>query len=241
MTFHGPRGSLFGPPVIPGAFPFRAEISAIGRLPGSTKHKTIHNMKTKLINTILLLTLTVALARPASAQTTTNLVTILTNAPVPPSSPAPLPTLPASFFATIQSYLTSVDTNFTWVSNRLEAAAGGDYQGGVQWASYVSGQLDLGRWDLESKIRNVGLGGALESIEAGGGYTLIQDGSLKIQGSLLAGYDFTRHLALVEPQAVLKKKTTRNTYIELGVGLPLWLEKPINNRPNFFIGVGFTY
>jgi hypothetical protein len=148
---------------------------------------------------------------------------------------------PANFFGTVQSYLTSVDTNFDWTSNRLELAAGGDYIGGLEWANYVSGQYDFGRWDLESKIRNVGVAGAIESVEGGGGYTVIQDYSLKLQGSLLVGYDFDRSAVLIEPQAVLKKKGTRNTYLELGIGVPLWLQKPLNDRPNIFIGAGFTY
>jgi hypothetical protein len=148
---------------------------------------------------------------------------------------------PANFFGTVQSYLTSVDTNFDWTSNRLEIAAGADYLDGLQWADYVSGQYDFGRWDLESKIRNIGIAGAVESVEGGGGYTLIQDYSLKLQGSLLVGYDFNRSAALIEPQAVIKKKSTRNTYLELGVGMPLWLQKSFNDRPNLFIGAGFTY
>jgi len=191
-------------------------------------------MKTHLLNIILLVAFTVALAERASAQFTTNSLTG-TNSPAFSSAPPP------NFLATVQSYLTSVDTNFTWTSNRLEAAAGADYQDGIQWANYVSAQADLHRYDLEAKVRNVGLGGVIESFEAGGGYTVIQDHSLKIQASLLAGYDFSRHLALVEPQAILKKKTTPNTYLELGVGLPVWLQNPVNHRPNFFIGAGFTY
>jgi hypothetical protein len=187
---------------------------------------------------LTILLLTIALTQLASAQLTTNLTTTTaTN-----NSPAAISSAPPSnFFATVQSYLTSVDTNFTWTSNRLEAAAGADYQGGIQWANYVSAQADLHRYDLEGKIRNVGLGGVIESFQAGGGYTLIQDHSLKIQAALLAGYDFSRHLALVEPQAVLKKKTTPNTYLELGVSLPFWFQNPVNHRPNFFIGAGFTY
>lgn len=148
---------------------------------------------------------------------------------------------PANFFGTVQSYLTSVDTNFDWSSNRLEIAAGADYLDGLEWANYISGQYDLGRWDLESKIRNVGVAGSIESVEGGGGYTFIQDYSLKLQGSLLVGYDFDRSAALIEPQAVIKKKVTRNTYLELGIGVPLWLQKPLNDRPNIFIGAGFTY
>jgi hypothetical protein len=148
---------------------------------------------------------------------------------------------PANFFGTVQSYLTSVDTNFDWTSNRLEIAAGADYLNGLEWANYVSGQYDFGRWDLESKIRNIGIAGAIESVEGGGGYTLIQDYSLKLQGSVLVGYDFDRSAALIEPQAAIKKKSTRNTYLEIGIGMPLWLQKSFNDRPNIFIGAGFTY
>jgi len=191
-------------------------------------------MKMKTIISSLVLALTLTLS--ATAQTT-NIIPTNAPTPLPPGAPTP----PANFFATIQSYLTSVDTNYTWISNRLEVAAGGDYLGGLQWANYLSGQYDFGRWDLESKLRNLGIGGAIQSVEGGGGYTVIQDGSLKLQGSVLLGYDFNRNAMLLEPQVVLKKKATRNTYLELGIGVPVWLQKPMNTRPNIFIGAGFTY
>jgi hypothetical protein len=194
----------------------------------------------KLTSTLLLvLALATASAQTATTNTNPTPATSSTNAPTPfpPGSPTP----PANFFATIQSYFTSVDTNYTWISNRTEIAAGGDYMGGIEWANYVSGQYDFGRWDLEGKIRNIGVAGAIESFEGGGGYSFIQTGSLKLQGSVLLGYDFNREAALFEPQVVVKKKATTNTYLELGAGVPLWLQKSLNDRPNFFIGAGFTY
>src|SRR5580704_10268107 len=138
-------------------------------------------MKNLTSNLLLALALATAITithpTTASAQTANTNSAPATNAPtpLPPGSPTP----PANFFATIQSYLTSVDTNFTWISNRTEIAAGGDYLSGIEWANYVSGQYDFGRWDLEGKIRNIGLAGAIESFEGGAGYSFIQTGSVK--------------------------------------------------------------
>ena len=190
---------------------------------------TPHSKLMKLL-TSLLAASTLALA--ASAQTNT---VPATNAPI--GSPTP----PANFFATVQSYLTSIDTNYTWISNRVEIAVGADYLAGIDWANYASAQYDLGHWDLETKVRNLGAAGVIESFEGGAGYTFLSNGSVKLQGSVLLGYDLNRSAAMLEPQAVIKKKATTNTYLELGLGLPLWLQKPVNNRPNLFIGAGFTF
>ncbi len=225
------RGSRFGPFFIAGFLSSRPQTKP------STKTKanhyqqinsaTPHSKLMKLLLTSLLAASTLALT--ASAQTNT----------VPAGSPVP----PANFLATVQNYLTSIDTNYTWISNRVEIAVGADYLSDLNWANYVSGQYDLGHWDLETKIRNLGAAGAIESFESGAGYTLLANGSVKLQGSLLLGYDFNRSAVLLEPQAVVKKKFTASTYLELGLGVPLWLQKNqnLNNRPNMFVGAGFTF
>jgi len=222
------RGSHFGPFFIAGFFshPF-------------VNHQLLnHQLPMKLLTSLILIAS--ALALTTSAQTTnapgSSPATTSTNAP---GSPTP----PANFFATVQNYLTSIDTNYTWLSNRVEVAVGADYIAGLAWADYASGQYDLGRWDLETKIRNLGAAGAIESCEAGAGYTVLSDGSVKLQGSVLFGYDFNRSAVLLEPEVVVKKKATANTYLELGLGLPLWLQRnqALNNRPNLFVGAGFTF
>ncbi|HEY4414486.1 MAG TPA: hypothetical protein VGO57_02245 [Verrucomicrobiae bacterium] len=192
----------------------------------------------KFIKWIIGLAAIAAITLSTAAKAQTNIVSITTtNA----SGGTTTIVAPDTFFTSVENYFTGANTNFTWESNRLEIAAGGDYMGGQEWANYLSGQYDWGRWDAQAKVRNLGVAGTIESVEAGGGYALIQYYSFKLQVDLIGGYDFEKRAALIEPGATIRNKLTKNTFAELGVSEPIWLQKSINRIPDFRLGVGFTY
>jgi hypothetical protein len=183
----------------------------------------IQNLKLKIVLPLALVTLNLA----AHAQT---------NQTSSSSSP------PQNFFQTAEDYFTSANTNYTWTGNTLEIAAGADYMSSVNWANYLDAQYDLGKFDLDAKMRNAGIAGTVDSAEAGIGYTLISYYSIKLEAGLDGGYDLDRNAALIEPKLTLRDKLTANTFLGLTLSLPVWVNgKPVNNVPDIGIETGFTY
>ena len=149
-----------------------------------------------------------------------------------------------SFFTSVGGYLTSINTNYSFASNTFEVSVGAG-QSGPLLANYVAAQYDLNatltRWDIASQVRTAGIASVIQSAEIGGGYSVIRAGDTKLQIGALAGYDWNKSAALFEPQLVLRKKATANTFFEMGVSLPEWTTGPLNKTPAFFVGTGFTY
>ncbi len=150
-------------------------------------------------------------------------------------------TVPQNFFQSVGGYFTSINTNYSFTSNVLEVATGAGQSGPVL-ADYVSAQWDAwDRWDAAAQVRNAGIAGVIQSAELGGGYSVIRAGDTKLQVGVFAGYDWNKSAVLFEPELVVRKKATRNTFFEAGVSLPLWTAGPMNKTPAFFVGTGFTY
>lgn len=148
---------------------------------------------------------------------------------------------PQTFLGSVGSYFTSANTNFTWTNNVIEAAVGADYLAGVNFAQFAEGQYDLGRWDIEGKIRNASIGGIVDSVEAGGGYALINYYSVKVEGSVIGGYDLDKNCGLIEPKLTLRDKATANTFFGAAISLPEWFQGAMNRTPCVSVETGFTY
>ena len=148
---------------------------------------------------------------------------------------------PQTFFQSVGSYFTSANTNFTWTNNVIEAAVGADYLSGVNFAQFVEGQYDIGRWDAEAKIRNASIGGIVDSVEAGAGYTFLQVYSVKAQASLTGGFDLDKNCGLIEPKLTLRDKPTANTFFGAAISLPVWFQGTMNRTPCVSLETGFTY
>lgn len=149
---------------------------------------------------------------------------------------------PQNFFQTAANYFTSANTNYTWAGNTLEVAAGADYMSSVNWANYLDAQYDIGRFAIEAKMRNAGIAGTVDSMEAGVGYTLISYCSIKLEAGVDGGYDLSRNTALIEPKLTLRDKLTANTFLGLSISLPIWANgQPMNSVPDIGIETGFTY
>ena len=174
-----------------------------------------------------------------AASTLLTLLTLLTLHPASAQTNLP-PDVSQSFFQSVGGYLTSINTNYSFASNTFEVSLGAGESGPVL-ANYVSAQYDLGKWDIAAQARNAGIAGVIQTAELGGGYSVIRSGDTKLQIGALAGYDWNKSALLFEPQLVLRKKATKNTFFETGISLPEWTTGPLNKTPAFFIGTGFTY
>jgi hypothetical protein len=176
-------------------------------------------MKTKLkLLPLLLLSLALCLLlpQPAKAQTSSN------------------------FLGSIQSYFTSFNTNYTWTNVVLEVGTGYKQVTGVNAASTLDIQYDLGRFNLGGALQFSGVGSPINAAEGQVGYTLLQRYDAKLDFDIRGGYDDTVASGVVEPCLFIKKKGTANTYFETGVSLPIYFKQKLNTNPTFFIQTGFT-
>ncbi len=177
-------------------------------------------MKKQLISVGAILTIAIT----TQAQTTTNNV--------------------SSFFQQTTEYLTSFNTNYTFVGVSLEASTGYKQTTGDNAANFVDAQYDFGssnRYDFGADLTFSGVGSAFNSEEAQFGYALVQHYDTRLQIDLCAGFDSTQSSIVVEPELTLKKKLTSNTFTELGISLPEYFRGGFNRTPSFKAGVGFTF
>jgi hypothetical protein len=206
----------------------------------------IRKLSPKILLAAAALTLQYFNSSTASAQTT--------NSPTP-SQVSP----PQNFFQSAEQYFTSANTNYNWAGDTFEVAAGADYMSSVNWANYLDAQYDFGslaapepsgeggssfssRLALEAKIRNAGIAGTVDSVEAGPELTFISYYSVKLEGGVCGGYDLDRGSAIIEPKLTLRDKLTPNTFAGVCLSLPIWINgKPLNNVPDIGLEAGFTY
>lgn len=151
------------------------------------------------------------------------------------------PTPPANFLGTVKGYLTEFNPAYNFTNTTIELAVGGEYNNGVNWANAIEAQYDLGRWDVEATFRNLGVLGDLKTIEVGGGYALAEKLDTKITLAVEGGYDFGRDTGIFEPIVRLRKKGTANTFFELKISWPIWIEGKQNTAPNIGIYTGCTF
>ena len=175
---------------------------------------------------IALLAIAASLSLAAQAQTTT-------------ANPG------TTFVNSVENYFTSFNTNYTFTGVSLELSSGYKQVAGVNAASELYAQYDLGSFDIAGNFQFSGVGSAINAAELGVGYAFISHYDTKVEASLLGGYDATKNngqgSAVIEPRISLKKKLTTNTYAETAISLPVYFIGKVNTVPSFYIGVGFTY
>lgn len=152
-----------------------------------------------------------------------------------------------TFFNSIGSYFTSMDTNSTTFhkANEFDVSLGADYVNNanvssslnIRYGLYALGTngLTLG---LESVTRNAGIAGVIQSQQLG--LTLskaIYD--VKITGFLEPGYNFPLHHSYAEIGAEAAKALTPNTYSFIRLGTDI----SARNNGSVVVsgGVGFTF
>ena len=144
-----------------------------------------------------------------------------------------------TFIGTAESYFTSFNTNYSWVSNSLEIATGYKQVTGVNAASTLDGQYDFERFNIGAGLQFSGVGSPINGAVVQGGYALIEHLDLKVDADIRAGYDWNRNT--VEPTLFLSKKPTPNTFFRIGASLPFYFKGKQNTNPTFYAETGFTY
>ena len=159
------------------------------------------------------------------------------------SSPAQTnaPTSVPSFLATSQSWLTSFNTNYTFTGVTFEFSTGYKQQVGVNAASFATVQYDINRFNLGADFQFSGVGSAVNQAEAQIGYAIIDHFDTRLEADLGVGYNAISASAVIEPELILKKKLTENTFAETGLSLPQFTKGSLNTSPSFWVGAGFTY
>ena len=155
--------------------------------------------------------------------------------------PATAQSTNGTFLGTVQGYLTSFNTNYTFTGVTLEIGTGYKQVTGVNAASTVDAQYDIGRFNLGAALQFSGVGSPINAAEGQIGYAIIEHYDTKLDANLRGGYDDTVGAPVIEPGLWIKKKGTANTYFETGVSLPIYLRQKFNTNPTFYVQTGFTY
>lgn len=149
---------------------------------------------------------------------------------------------PQSFFTSAENYLTDFNTNYSFENISLEVSTGYKQVTGVNAASFLDAQFDFANGlNLGASLQFSGVGSAINGAEAGLGYNLIRHFDTAVNAQLLAGYDNVRREGVIEPGLTIKKKMTPNTFMEIGMSLPIFFHEQFNSQPTFRVGTGFTF
>ncbi len=178
-------------------------------------------MKMKSLLLAVLMSLALDLTPAVQAQTT--------NAPA------------QTIFNSIQSYFTAFNTNYTWTNVSFEVDSGYAQVTGVNAASKLNLQYDIGNFNLGTSLQFSGVGSAVNAFEGQIGYAIINYYDTKVDVDLRAGYDDTIRGGVIEPLLSLKKKLTPNTYAETALSFPVYTSGTFTKTPTVYIGVGFTF
>jgi hypothetical protein len=147
-----------------------------------------------------------------------------------------------TFFVSAEQYFTAFNTNYTFEGVTFEASTGYKQQIGVNAASYMTMQYDIGRVNLGTSFLFSGVGSAVNEVEAQIGYAIVQHYDLEVDVNFLGGYSAWSSSGVIEPEIDLKKKLTPNTFAEIGMSMPQFLnQKEFNSSPTFKFGAGFTF
>lgn len=151
-----------------------------------------------------------------------------------------------NFLQTAEEYLTSNNTNFTFVGTKLELETGLNYQNGLQWANDIKAGYNVNdSLQLSAKVENAGVAGVVTAYEAGISYAVINSYAIKCEAGLEAGYNHQWGSPVIEPGVTFKKKLTDNTYSFIGLSEPVYLfhRAVVPNPwvPNIRAGVGVTF
>jgi len=146
-----------------------------------------------------------------------------------------------SFFDTAQSYLTTFNPAFTWTNVTIEASTGLKQVTGSGATDVVQAQYDIGRWNAGAVIGFEGVGSTVGTVQAQGGYAVLEYLDTKVDLDVQGGYSWYRKSYMVEPELAISKKLRANTFARIGVSIPLYSKGAQNRTPSFEVGAGFTF
>lgn len=157
---------------------------------------------------------------------------------------------PANFFQSVEGYLTSANTNYSWANDSFEMSVGADYLSGVNWAAALNAQYDLqsvsqnsfvSHLSIDGDMRNAEIAGTIVAAEGGVQYAFVEYYSVKIYGGINGGYDFQINSAIIEPDFGVRAKMTQNTFAGLRLSLPIFFSGAQNHIVNVRAETGFSY
>jgi hypothetical protein len=146
-----------------------------------------------------------------------------------------------SFFQTAQGYLTSFNPSYTWTNVTIEASTGLKQVTGSGATDVAQAQYDFGRWNAGAVIGFEGVGSIVGTVQAQGGFALVEHLDTKIDLDLQGGYSWYRHAYMGELELAISKKITANWFARIGVSLPMYSTGKQNRTPSFEVGEGFTF
>ena len=146
-----------------------------------------------------------------------------------------------SFFNSLEGYLTSFNTNYTFAGVTFEADTGYKQVTGIGAASVLDLQYDIGKFHILNSDQFSGVGSAVNDVEGGVGYDVVQYYDTVVEANLGAGYSWTYQSAVIDPELDVKKKMTPNTFSEIGISLPFYTRAKFNQTPTFKVAAGFTF
>lgn len=146
----------------------------------------------------------------------------------------------------IVNYATSMNTNLTWVGNKLEVEAGAHYQNNLLWENSLRVNYNLNdSFSLGAQMDNAGIAGTIVAYQGGVSYAVINSYDIKCEAGVDAGYSHLYNSGVVDPRIIFKKKMTSNTYTFFELGEPVYIShrSSIPNPwvPDLAFGVGATY
>jgi len=183
-----------------------------------------------------------------NAQTTT--AGFIEAAPIVSPTPAPAvatPTTPADFFSGIPGWMSTVNTNQSWLTSPFSIWTAANYQAGLNTSAEIGGSYDL--WipkpnlavSFDGAFRNAGIAGTIVSGQGGFGLSILHY-DLKPTLSLDSGYNASLGSGYVEPAFTLSKKMTASTYVALSLNYDFFFQgKYTQKQPGVSVRVGWCF
>jgi hypothetical protein len=149
-----------------------------------------------------------------------------------------------TFFTSAQTFLTDFNTNYTFTNITFEASTGLKQVTGAGATDVVNAQGDnmFGTGlELGASVGFEGVGSTIGTAQAIIGYGVFRHYDAKVALDLECGYSWYQSAYVVEPELVIEKKLTANTFLRIGVSAPIYSKGSFGRSPSFETGVGFTF
>ena len=157
-----------------------------------------------------------------------------------------LPTNPVDALSQATSWITSVDTNKTWLNSPVDIWTGANFQSGLQTSSELGGSYDA--WSTSTNtalapellFRNAGIAGTLVSAQAGIGWSIFHY-DLKLTPYASGGYSVAKNCGTMEAGVRLKKKVANSSSVGLGLSYPYYFHGPNTKLPSLTTFLTWTF
>lgn len=149
-----------------------------------------------------------------------------------------------TFLTSAQTFLTDFNTHYTFTNITFEASTGLKQVTGSGATDVVNAQGDnLFGTGMEAgaSIGFEGVGSTIGTAQAIIGYAIFEHYDAKVSLDAEVGYSWYQRAGMIEPELVIEKKLTSNTFVRIGVSAPIYFRGAFNRSPSFETGLGFTF